>query len=372
MYIKPIKKEELDRYLAVPDLSLPSSDHAIALIYRMIHDHIKRTHPDSEIREYRLSPIVSVADNYDNLLFEPESAGRSSTYTHYLSEDTMLRAHTTAHIPKILAELAKDKTWNDVVIMIPGLVYRRDVTDKKHLGVIHHLDIWRIAKIEKNIKRYDLKEVVEGIARTCNKSWKLRIVDVVHPYTLDGMEVNLVKDDKDVEILECGMLHPEVVRMTGLNPDEVCGWAMGIGLDRMVMIVKDISDIRYLRSTNSKIAQQMLNLEPYKEVSSYPPITRDLSYCVPATYVEEDISDDIRNALGKDIEILEDVTILTSTEYSSLPEIAKEKLGCKPDQKNVLVRITLRHLEKTLTDKEANDYYATIYTQVNKGTAGYL
>lgn len=80
-----------------------------------------------------------------------------------------------------------------------------------------------------------------------------------------------------------------------------------MGLDRLVMTLKILFDVRYLRSTNPKIAEQMTNLEPYNEVSNQPAIKRDLSYSVPQGYVEEDISSDIRQALGDRLDTLEKV-----------------------------------------------------------------
>ncbi|MCK9930729.1 hypothetical protein MXD62_26860, partial [Frankia sp. Mgl5] len=158
----------------------------------------------------------------------------------------------------------------------------------------------------------------------------------------------------------------------GIDPKIHSGWAMGIGLDRLVMTLKDIPDVRYLRSANPRIAEQMSNLEPYREESSQPAIKRDLSYSVPRNYVEEDVSDDIRQALGDDVDALESVEILSETAYADLPEKIRVRLGCKPSQKNVLVRITLRHLERSITNDVANHMYEQIYGQINKGTGGYL
>jgi phenylalanyl-tRNA synthetase alpha chain len=185
------------------------------------------------------------------------------------------------------------------------------------------------------------------------------------------MEVNAVKDGRDIEILECGLTSDELLRKSGLDPKKYSGWALGIGLDRLVMTLKAIPDIRYLRSTNPDIAKQMTDLSPYKEVSHQPSIKRDMSYSVPKSYVEEDINEDIRNALGDNMNILESVEVVSETPAEQLPDRVRERLGCKPDQKNVLVRITLRHLEKTLTNKQANEIYDGIYTKINHGTGGY-
>lgn len=145
-----------------------------------------------------------------------------------------------------------------------------------------------------------------------------------------------------------------------------------MGLDRLVMTLKDIPDVRYIRSNNPKISDQMNDLEPYKEVSNQPAITRDMSYSVPAYYVEEDISQAIMGAMGEYIDALEEVEILTETIYGNLPPKVRSKLGIKKGQKNVLVRVTLRHLEKSLTKAEANQIYNIVYAKINHGDSGYL
>jgi phenylalanyl-tRNA synthetase alpha chain len=236
------------------------------------------------------------------------------------------------------------------------------------------LEMWRIVRnsSRKEIVKDDLLDVVKGAAETAAPGWKLRIIDSPHPYTRGGIEVNAVKDDRDIEILECGLIKDQILANSGLDPAEYSGWALGMGLDRLVMTLKNIPDVRYLRSKNPKIAEQMLNLEPYREISNQPAIKRDLSYSVPSSYVEEDISADIRTALGDKVDTLESVETLSETQYAELPEIAKKRLGCDNLQKNVLVRITLRHLERSITNDEANQIYESVYTQINKGSGGYL
>ncbi|MGF7229036.1 MAG: hypothetical protein ACQR33_03560 [Candidatus Saccharibacteria bacterium] len=374
MYIQPISKEALNNYLAIPDLTQSPKPHAIKMMYKMIEQYMRSTHPQSDVQVHRRNPIVAIEDNYDNLLISKDNISRSSTYTHYVDKEHVLRTHTSAHLPGILRELSRRSDWEDVVILLPGLAYRRDVSDKKHVSEVHMLEMWRVVKNSKRqpVIKDDLLTVVNGVAATAAPGWKLRIIDSPHPYTNGGIEVNAVRGDRDIEILECGLIKDDILANAGLDPKTHSGWALGMGLDRLVMILKDIPDVRYLRSTNPKIAEQMINLEHYQEVSNQPAIRRDMSYSVPERYVEEDISADIRDALGDKSDTLEEVEILGETSYEDLPDIARERLGCQPGQKNVLIRITLRHLERSITNDEANEIYEQVYKSVNKGTAGYL
>lgn len=374
MYIEPINKEALNRYLAITDLTQSPQPHAVKMVYEKVAEYMRSTHPQSDVRVYREDPIVTAIDNYDNLLITKDNISRSSTYTHYVDKTHILRTHTSAHLPGILRELSKRDDWEDVVILLPGLAYRRDVSDKKHVSEVHMLEMWRVVKnaARKVISKDDLLAVVKGVAATAAPGWELRIATSPHPYTNGGIEINATRDDRDIEIGECGLIKEAILANAGIDPKTHSGWAMGIGLDRLVMTLKDIPDVRYLRSGNPKIAEQMTNLEPYNEVSNQPAIKRDLSYSVPQRYVEEDISEDIRQALGSNLDTLESVEILGETSYEDLPEKVRERLGCIPSQKNVLVRITLRHLERSITNDEANEIYKQVYSKINKGLGGYL
>ncbi len=374
MYIEPISKEALKDYLAITDLTQSTKPHAIKMVYEKIEQYMRTTHPKSDVRVYRKNPIVKVEDNYDNLLISKDNISRSSTYTHYVDQSHILRTHTSAHLPKILRELAGRSDWDDVVILLPGLAYRRDVSDKKHVSEVHMLEMWRIVRnsARKVIIKDDLLNIVKGVAATAAPGWKLRIENSPHPYTDGGIEVNAVEGGRDIEILECGLIKKQILINAGLDPEIYSGWALGMGLDRLVMTLKDIPDVRYLRSTNPKIAEQMAHLEPYQEVSRQPAIRRDLSYSVPNQYVEEDISADIRDALGANVDTLEEVEIISETAYEQLSEKIRERLGIISNQKNVLVRITLRHLERTITNDEANKLYERVYEKINYGTGGYI
>ena len=81
-----------------------------------------------------------------------------------------------------------------------------------------------------------------------------------------------------------------------------------------------------------------------------PPVRRDLSVAVQADDTVEDLGDRVRDALGPDADAVEEVTVLAETPADRPPVAAVARLGIGPDQKNVLVRVVLRHLERTLTE----------------------
>lgn len=111
----------------------------------------------------------------------------------------------------------------------------------------------------------------------------------------------------------------------------------------MLVRLKDIPDIRLLRSTHPAVTAQMTDLEPYRTVSTTPPIRRDISIAVDSDDLTEDLGDRVREALGDDAACVESVEVLQETPCAALPIQALTRLGARADQKNVLAKIVLRH-----------------------------
>ncbi len=168
-----------------------------------------------------------------------------------------------------------------------------------------------------------------------------------------------------MEVWECGLAHPGVLAAAGLPGRG--GLALGMGLDRLLMLAKRIPDIRLLRSGDPRIARQMLDLATYQPLSPMPTITRDLSVAVSADD-EETLGDRVRDALGADASVVEEVRVLSATAYPQLPASAIERLGARPGQMNLLVRVVLRDLDKTLTSQAANALRDRIYRALHQGT----
>jgi phenylalanyl-tRNA synthetase alpha chain len=195
----------------------------------------------------------------------------------------------------------------------------------------------------------------------------------VHPYTRSGRQLDVGQRDDGtsrgwVEIGECGLAHPDVLARAGLAGRT--GLAIGLGLDRLLMLRKNVPDIRLLRSADSRVSPQMLDLAPYRAVSSRPAVSRDLSVAVAADEDTETLGDRVRDALGPDADAVESVRVLSQAELSDLPAAAVARLGMRPSQRNLLLRVVLRRLDRTLTDPEANDLRDRVYAAIHQGSAG--
>ncbi|EOD69087.1 hypothetical protein [Amycolatopsis vancoresmycina] len=356
---EPLTPAQLTQALAVRDLTDPAAGpHAVQLLVDQAVDALARRWSCS-VRWWRGDRVVTVADNYDNLGYHPGDVTRDARYTRYVDQDHVLRSHSTALVPAALRQLAA-RPADDVLLVCPGLVYRRDSIDRLHSGTPHQLDLWRITR--GRTTRADLEDMVAELT----PGWRRRLEPRLHPYTVDGAQLDVEHDGRWVEVAECGLVHPAVLERAGLG-GTWSGLALGLGLDRMLMLCKGIPDIRLLRSAEPAVAAQMTGLAPYRPVSALPPVRRDLSIAVAADDRAEDLGDRVRDALGDDADVVESVEIRQETPCAALPPAALARLGARRDQKNLLVRLVLRPLGRTLSDHEANVLRDRAYAALHRG-----
>jgi phenylalanyl-tRNA synthetase alpha chain len=364
MAIRLLDSEAYGRALALRDLTDAAlGPHAMQLLVRDAVAALAERWRCAVV-VYRAPPVVATADNYDALGYPPDGAARDARYTRYVAGDRLLRTQTSAMVPAALRMLAPAR-YDDVLLVCPGLTYRRDAIDRLHVGEPHQLDLWRIAR--RPLGRLALEEMIDVAAHAMLPGARLTLRSARHPYTVDGLEVHAEVGGRTVEILECGLASPRILDAAGLPSGEHHGLAMGIGLDRMLMLRKGVADIRELRSTDRRVAAQMLDLSPYRPVSSQAAMRRDLSIAVPTETTPEELGDRARNALGARCSSVEAIEVLSETPYADLSPVARERLGIGAGQKNVLLRVVIRDLERTLTAAEANAVRDTIYSAVHAG-----
>jgi phenylalanyl-tRNA synthetase alpha chain len=314
----------------------------------------------------RTNPIVPIEDNYDRLGYPPDGVARDVRYTRYVSERLLLRTQMSAAIPGALERLELSQAQPDWLIACPGMVYRRDAIDRLHSGEPHQLDLWRVRRGEP-LGAEDLQRMIALLLAAILPGLPHRSTPARHPYTLDGLQIDVHHAGEWVEVGECGLAHPHVLAGSGLTSPPHSGLALGIGLDRVLMLRKGIPDIRLLRAEEPRIAAQMLDLEPYRPVSYMPSVTRDLSLMVPEDLSMEEVGDRVRGALGARAAAIEAIELLSQTPYAELPPQAVARMGALAGQKNLLVRIVLRDLERSLTQAEANGLRDTVYRALHAG-----
>jgi phenylalanyl-tRNA synthetase alpha chain len=360
-----LSPDQLAHDLAVRDLTDPRQGrHAVQLLVDAAVAALA-TAWNCQVRWHRGPRVVAVEDNYDRLRIPSDAVSRDVRYTRYLDQQRMLRSHSTAMVPAALRALAAEPAADDLLLVCPGVVYRRDAIDRLHAATPHQLDLWPITR--RPLDDADLGEMVRLLVEALTPGRRHRWEPRLHPYTLDGRQVDVCWEGEWIEVWECGLAHPEVLRRAGLAGRS--GLALGMGLDRLLMLRKGIPDIRLLRSADPRVAGQMGDLAAYRPVSAMPPVRRDLSVAVDAADTVEDLGDRVRDALGPDADAVQEVGVLAETPYDQLPRQAVARLGIHPDQKNVLVRVVLCHLERTLTDQEANQMRDRIYAALHHGDA---
>ena len=369
MSVTSLATNALVAALSVRDLTDPTQGpHALQLLVDDAVGSLSAAWP-SQVRLIRSGPVVAVADNYDRLGYGPDAVARGVRYTRYVSDDCMLRSHTSAGVPPALRRLAADPELpDDVLIALPGICHRRDAIDRLHTGTPHQLDLWRVRRDGRRLDHTDLSGMVGVLLDTLvpGRHWRWNVAR--HPYTVDGREVEVIEGDHPVEIAECGLAAPHVLAGAGLDPDRWSGLALGMGMERVLMLRKGIPDIRLLRSADPRVAAQMLDLSLYRPMSTLPPARRDLSVAVDASADAETLGDRVRDALGADAELVEEVAVHSTTLYDDLPRAARERLGIRPGQHNVLLRIVLRAADRTLTAAEVNTLRDRLYHALHEGT----
>jgi phenylalanyl-tRNA synthetase alpha chain len=315
-------------------------------------------------------PVVPVADNYDHLGYPPDAVAREVRYTRYVNDTCVLRSHTSAGIPPALRRLAREQDApQELLLALPGICYRRDSIDRLHTGTPHQLDLWLLRRGARRLDHDDLSRLVGRLVAAVLPGRHWRWIAADHPYTDGGRQVDVIDAGEPVELAECGLAAPHVLAAAGLDPVEWSGLALGMGLDRAVMLRKGIPDIRLLRSTEPRIAEQLLDLTPYRPVSTMPPARRDISVAVDSGADAEVLGDQIRDALGEQANLVEEVAVLSRTPYSDLPEAARGRLGIASGQVNVLLRVTLRPVDRTLTAAEVNALRDQVCAAVHQGSA---
>jgi phenylalanyl-tRNA synthetase alpha chain len=356
-----LSSDEVARALAVRDLTDPrEGPHALQRLIDDVAAALTRAWRCESVL-YRGPRVVPVEQNYDGLGYESDAVTRDARYTRYTSEREMLRSHTSAMVPAGLRSIG---VADDTLLVCPGVVYRRDAIDRLHTGTPHQLDVWRVSTAVLTVG--DLKAMIELVVRAALPGAEWRVEPREHPYTTEGLQIDVNNGGEWVEIGECGLAADHVLRGAGLG--DRTGLAMGLGLDRILMLRKGIADIRLLRAVDPRIAGQMRDLSLYRPVSNYPAIARDLSIAVSDDDDVETMGDRVRDALGADADAVEAVEVLSETPRQDLPVIARERLGLRQGQKNVLVRVVLRHAERTLRREDANVLRDRVYAALHCGS----
>ena len=237
-----------------------------------------------------------------------------------------------------------------------GKVYRKDEIDRHHMNVFHQIDGWYLAPKDKNIIGIeDLKNALLGIARAVFGSDVIyRFNPDTFPYTDPSLEMEIDKNGKWLEVLGSGVVKGSVLEKFGVDSSKWNGWAFGPGIDRLAIASMELPDIRLLWSEDDRVKKQLRLGNKYKEVSKYPPITRDISFVVKNDFIPNDYFDLIRDIGGN---LIEEVSLLDKYENA-------EKFGA--DKLSYTYRIVYRSNERTLQTEEVEPIQNKVVAETKK------
>ena len=383
-------------------------DHPVSITRQIIESNFPaptyRYHND-------LNPVVSTHQNFDSLGFPQNHPGRALSDTYYLNQTTLLRTHTSAHQADTFHANESEG------YLISADVYRRDAIDRSHYPVFHQMEGARswdretvpngdiaaavtqdleglpehgIVVEDPNPPHHETRNPVQGehhstaeaeaIGKHLKRSLELMVVNVFSrakaaaikadpefvdeplrmrwveayfPFTSPSWELEVYYAGDWLEVLGCGVVKQEIFAKAGVSSR--LGWAFGIGIDRIAMLLFKIPDIRLFWSKDERFLSQFTgvsddpnSLRRFVAFSKHPPCPKDVSFWIrPASsaggnakgnFHENDVMELVRNIAGDNVE---DVRLFD--------EFTHPKTGLR----SVAYRIIYRSLERTLTNKEA-------------------
>lgn len=189
--------------------------------------------------------------NFEALNIGPDHPARDEWDSFYLGDGILLRTHTSP--VQIRAMKARKPP---VRIICPGRCFRRDNPDATHSPVFHQVELlW----VEKGLTFAHLKWVIGEFVRAFfGPGYEMRFSADFFPFTEPSAQVHIRKKgtEKWLEIMGAGMVHPRVLEEVGYDPEEVTGFAFGLGIERMAMLRYGIEDIRIFWQNDVRFLEQ--------------------------------------------------------------------------------------------------------------------
>lgn len=325
--------------------------HPLGIIKNAIYDYFDTNYSNKFNKFDDLSPIVSLKQNFDDVLVPEDHVSRSYNDTYYIDPQTVLRCHTSAH----QAELLRDGQTH---FLVTGDVYRRDSIDSTHYPVFHQMEGFRVFVPDEweasgmdgtSFAAEDLKKCLGGLARHLFGDVEMRWVDTYFPFTNPSFELEIYFKEKWLEVLGCGVTEQEILKRNGKSNN--VAWAFGLGLERLAMVLFDIPDIRLFWSDDERFTSQFSKGQlgvKFKPFSKYPPCYKDISFWINESFTENNLCEVVRGVAG---DLAEEVQLI-------------DNFTNKKGMTSHCYRIAYRSMERSLTDDEINDLQRKVRDQV--------
>ncbi|SET82483.1 phenylalanyl-tRNA synthetase, alpha subunit [Enterococcus malodoratus] len=258
----------LEKQLAAEslDVTLPGKkvSHGTRHVLTQIMEEIEDTFVGMGYQIVEGTEIESDHYNFERMNLPKDHPARDMQDTFYISDDVLLRTHTS---PVQARTMEKHDFSKGALRMIsPGKVFRRDTDDATHSHQFHQIEG---LVVDKGITMGDLKGTLEVLLKELfGADRKIRLRPSYFPFTEPSVEVdvscfkcggkgcNVCKHTGWIEILGAGMVHPDVLEMSGIDPKEYSGFAFGLGPDRIAMLRYGVNDIRNFYLNDVRFLEQ--------------------------------------------------------------------------------------------------------------------
>ena len=266
-------KKELES-MPVFDITTPAdtdrgSYHPITLVQRQCETIFKSM--GFAVIDY--PEIVTDYECFEALNIPKHHPARDMQDTYYLSNGQLLKSHTSAAQNAILKKYGKNLVENGVPIkaIFPGRCFRNEATDACHENTFFQMEG---VMVDKDISISNLIYFMKTmLSEVFHKDIKVRLRPGFFPFVEPGFELDIsclicggegcpsCKQSGWLELCPCGMIHPNVLKEGGIDPDEYTGFAFGLGLTRLAMMKYGVKDIRNLNSGSLKALSQFTDDE---------------------------------------------------------------------------------------------------------------
>ena len=253
---KKLESEKID--VTVPGVKVPVGKmHPISLVQRQLEEIFLGM-------GYEIAEGPEVEYDYYNfqaLNIPEDHPARDTQDTFYITDNILLRSQTSPVQARVM-----EKTQPPIKIISPGRVYRSDAVDATHSPLFHQVEG---LVVDKGVTMGDLKGTLESFAKTMfGEETRIRFRPHHFPFTEPSAEIDvscfacggegcrLCKGEGWIEILGGGMVHPQVLRNCGIDPEVYSGFAFGLGVERIVMLKYHIDDMRHLYENDVRFLHQ--------------------------------------------------------------------------------------------------------------------
>jgi|TARA_B100001093_G_scaffold462352_1_gene477509 phenylalanyl-tRNA synthetase alpha chain len=232
------------------DISLPSSEIQTGNLHP-ITKTINKICEFFSARGYLIEDgpeIESEYFNFDALNIPKDHPARDMHDTFYVDAETLLRTHTS---PVQIRAINKRNV--PLKIICPGKVYRSDA-DQTHTPMFHQIEG---LLIDEKVSFGNLKqELTDFLNYFFEKDLKVRFRPSYFPFTEPSAEVDIMDKKGWLEIMGCGMVHPNVLKEAGVDPNKYSGFAFGLGIERMAKLDYEMEDMRLLFENDIRLISQ--------------------------------------------------------------------------------------------------------------------